>query len=116
MKTLTLLITVLTLSINVYSQSLLVEKCKSSEVELQKYTGDLPDGYVVVNSPTYLFDRDVKTIDDLTEKEIHQLQKWARKIKACSVFVDFDNLYLDKKLNPTLTENHLTCLVTRKKE
>lgn len=112
MKKLTLLITVLMLSINVYSQSLIVEKCKSSEVELQKYTGDLPDGYVVVNSPTYLLDREVKKIDDLTEKEIHKFQKWARKFKSCSVFVDFDGLFLDKELNPTLTDNHLTCLVT----
>jgi hypothetical protein len=65
---------------------------------------------------TMLLDRSVKQLDDLTEKEINRIQKWTRKFKSCTVYVDFEQTVLDKELNPELTDKHLTYLIVLKKK
>lgn len=115
MKQLSILIAIVSFSINAYSQALPKQKCKSNDVELLKYVGNLPANMVIVNSPTFLYERDVKELAELTEKEIRKIQKRARKLHSCAVYIDFDDLFFDRELNPIMTDNHMTCLLVRKK-
>lgn len=112
LKTISLLIAALSIIGAVSAQSLTNEKCKVDDVVLQLYQGQTAAHEVVVSIPMYRLNRKVEHIDDLTNKEVKKIKRSARRLKSCRVYVDIEQLFVDRGLNPGYDDHHLTCLVT----
>ncbi|MAX78623.1 MAG: hypothetical protein CL843_00410 [Crocinitomicaceae bacterium] len=98
-----------------YSQELIKEKCKPSEVTLIELKDQLPKEYIVVSLMTMRLEQEAKQLSELDEDQIKKIQKWARKFDACTVYLDFDQLYLNRAVNPDLPDLDLTFLIVLKK-
>ena len=116
MKNPLLLVACCLFAVTASSQALVSEKCKTEDVSLNNYTPDLPKSTIAVKYMTERLDRPVNQMSDLTEKEVRQIRKWARKFKSCTVYVDFEQVTIDKSLNPGITENDLQYLVVLQRE
>lgn len=116
MKKMIFLLAITFSAVGVKSQALITEKCKVSEVEIQELSPEWDKNTVVVSFSTVLFDRKVSSLSELSEKEIRKMKKWARKRNSCHIYVDFEQSTINKELNPTITENHLSYLVVLNKE
>jgi hypothetical protein len=104
------------LSISLSAQGLEAEKCNWKNVELLTYSEGLQKDEVIVGSGTFLYDSKIESFEDLTEKQLKEIKKYAPMFKSCKIYVDFKAIMLDKNLNPELTDNHLhfVCVLQEK--
>nr|WP_321451324.1 hypothetical protein [uncultured Carboxylicivirga sp.] len=100
-----------TLVVFTYGQALKAEKCKCTDVQLMEYSGTLPKSTVIVKINDLSVDRPVNQLDQLSEKEIKKIKKWARKFKSCTVYVDFNHSIIDKKLNPSVSDKQIFYMI-----
>ena len=92
-------------------QGLKTEKCKWQECKLIAYTDDLPQTLTVTGIQYIHTGRRVTELSELTDQEVNKIKKAARSFKSCTVYVDFDHLLVDQKLNSELSDADLSCLI-----
>jgi hypothetical protein len=102
--------------LSVNAQTIKSEECNYRDVQLIAYSESLSENQVIAKMQVVLLDREVKKLDELTEKEIKKIQKSARKHNSCTVYIGFEKKILDDEVNPHLTEKHLTYMIVKELE
>lgn len=108
------LLTIFTFSVK--AQSIKSEECSYKDVQVMEYSENLSEDEVIAKVQVILLDREVKKLDELSDKEIKKIQKSARKYRSCTVYIGFEKKILDDEVNPHLTEKHLTYMIVKEME
>ena len=114
MKHLTLFAILVFCSFNSFSQHVLLEDCKKSEVQLHATTALIPTDDVRVQFLSLPIGRKVNSIEELTEKEIRKIKKWTKKQGSCHAYMDFDQHAFNAKIPIQIRENHLSYVIAMK--
>lgn len=109
------LIVLFNLTIN--AQEILKEKCKTKDVSVQAYENDkLAENSIIVKINTIRLDKVAQTMDDLSEDNLKEIKKWARQFKSCTVYLDFNEVYKERDINPLMKDEDLVYLIVREQE